>query len=83
MFKNSYVKVCSFLLIMVFCLIFHYATTADPSGVWQPSADLGCVTGTACAEWDVGGQSLGVCCIDPVFIGSDDFSACSTGLRTP
>ena len=75
------------LLVAVVCLLALAVPTNAylEEGVWVDSGNVdACPPEQVCAEWDVGGQALLACCIQPIFLGSPLIQACpSANLRQP
>ena len=67
-------------VILLVSLIFTVGTIAECDGTWVESSALVCQTGKTCAEWDVGGTSLGACCISAEAIGTGHLEACEGPL---
>ena len=73
-------KTLVLLLILLVSTVATLATIAECEGTWEESSSLACPTGSVCAEWDVGGSSLGSCCIAPEELGSGHLEACEGPL---
>jgi hypothetical protein len=88
MFVNgkSVSKRLTLAIVLIGFVLLSLTSFAMSSGHWKPAQSTfgcpssgftsGCGGDQICADWDVDGEPLVTCCIDPQYLGSTSFGAC-------
>ena len=83
--RSSLLRIAILTVALSLTLTSSPTTSAEKSGgTWVPSGSgcstpdsfSGCDADQVCADWDVDGEPLISCCIEPEFLSTSLFEAC-------
>ncbi len=85
--RTSVPKILTLSVILIGLVLLALTSFAKSGGQWVPTGSAagcpssgfasGCTENQVCSDWDVDGEPLMTCCIDPEFLGSSFFGACN------
>lgn len=74
-------------VILIGLVLLALTSFAKSEGQWVPNDSAagcpssgyasGCTQDQVCSDWDVDGEPLVTCCIEPEYLGSSFFGACN------